>query len=63
MAYWRGTQGGELGVAVVHVEGDHFILYDADDGIFYDPGQWEGPDLETQLVPLSCLCVHLPKTA
>lgn len=31
---WADVQG----VAVVHVEGDHFILYDADNGIFYDPG-------------------------
>ncbi|WP_259671959.1 hypothetical protein [Rhizobium sp. NZLR8] len=52
-----------IGVAVVHVEGDHFILYDADNGIFYDPGQWEGPDLDTQLVPLSYLPVHLPESA
>src|ERR1700712_5150258 len=26
------------GLAVVHVRGDHFILYDADNGMFYDPG-------------------------
>ena len=46
------------GVAVVHVEGDHFILYDADNGAFYDPGQLEGPDLDSQLIPMSYLSVR-----
>ncbi len=49
---WREIQG----VAIVHVEGDHFILYDADNGLFYDPGVLNGPDVATQHVPIS----HLP---
>jgi len=48
------------GVAVVHVEGDHFILYDADNGIFYDPGQPDGPNLHSRLVPMSYLPVQCP---
>ncbi|WP_237361697.1 hypothetical protein [Rhizobium gallicum] len=52
--------GDVRGVAVVHVEGDHFILYDADNGIFYDPGQSDGPDLHTRLVPMSYLPVQSP---
>ena len=51
------------GVAVVHVEGDHFILYDADNGAFYDPGQSKGPDRESRLIPLSYLAVRPPESA
>ena len=49
------------GVAVVHVEGDHFILYDADNGAFYDPGQLEGPDRDSSLIPVSYLSVCPPE--
>ncbi|WP_245434972.1 hypothetical protein [Rhizobium anhuiense] len=48
------------GVAVVHVKGDHFILYDADNGIFYDPGQPDGPNLHSRLVPMNYLAVQCP---
>lgn len=48
------------GVAVVHVEGDHSILYDADNGIFYDPGQPDGPNLHSRLVPMNYLAVQCP---
>lgn len=49
------------GVAIVHVQGDHFILYDADNGAFYDPGQPKGPAIESSLIPMSYLPVRLPK--
>ncbi|WP_245456117.1 hypothetical protein [Rhizobium leguminosarum] len=53
--------GDVRGVAVVHVEGDHFILYDADNGVFYDPGQPDGPDLHSRLVPMSYIAVQSPE--
>ncbi len=49
------------GVAVVNVEGDHFILYDADNGAFYDPGRPSGPDRASDLIPVTYLSVHPPK--
>lgn len=45
------------GVAIVHVEPDHFILYDADEGLFYDPAAAEGPADIVDLTPLSYLKV------
>lgn len=48
------------GLAVVHVEVDHFMLYD--NGIFYDPGQWEGPDLDSDSIPISYLPVRPPES-
>jgi hypothetical protein len=50
------------GVAVVYVEGDHFILYDAENAIFYDPGQSDGPAIDSQLIPMSFLTVRPPET-
>lgn len=52
--------GDIAGPAIVHVEGDHFILYDGDEGVFYDPGLQQGPHLTTRLVPLTYLLVHRP---
>ncbi|MGO7031602.1 hypothetical protein ACCS91_30730 [Rhizobium ruizarguesonis] len=54
--------GDVCGVAVVHVEGDHFILYDGDNGVFYDPGQPDGPDLQSGLVPMNYLPVQSPES-
>jgi hypothetical protein len=48
------------GIAIVHVKDDHFMLYDADNSVFYDPWEWEGPALECNRVPLSYLTVHPP---
>lgn len=45
------------GVAIVHVEPDHFILYDSEEGLFYDPAAPRGPAQITSLVPLSYLRV------
>ena len=41
------------GVALVHVKEDHFMLYDAENRLFYDPAQWQGPDATTMQVPIS----------
>ncbi|MEO5805865.1 hypothetical protein [Devosia sp.] len=49
------------GVAIVHVEPDHFVLYDADNSVFYDPGQPEGPELSSRHTPMSYLRVQPPQ--
>ena len=46
------------GVSVVHVQPDHFTLYDASTGEIYDPGKAEGPSREKTSVPLSFLPVY-----
>ena len=48
------------GVAIVHVAEDHFMLYDADNAVFYDPWEWEGPALACNRLPLSYLSVRPP---
>ena len=48
------------GVAIVHVAEDHFMLYDADNAVFYDPWEWEGPAFACNRVPLSYLSVRPP---
>lgn len=53
---WDAVQG----VAIVHVAEDHFMLYDADNAVFYDPWEWEGPSLDSNRVPLSYLTVRPP---
>ena len=55
-ANWGTVQG----VAIVHVAEDHFMLYDADNAVFYDPWAWEGPALASNRVPLSYLSVRPP---
>lgn len=47
-------------LAFVHVEPDHYILYDADNGVFYDPGLPVGPDTQTSLVPIAYYPVRPP---
>lgn len=57
----EATRWSEIhGLAFVHVEPDHYILYDADNQVFYDPGLAEGPDTETSLVPMEYYPVRLP---
>jgi hypothetical protein len=46
------------GVAVVHLQGDHYILCDADNAVFYDPGLAVGPDTESSLIPMSYFSVR-----
>ncbi len=46
------------GVAIVHVQGDHFMLYDAENGLFYDPAEMEGPGVASDRVPTSYLTVY-----
>ncbi|WP_203568287.1 hypothetical protein [Aestuariimicrobium ganziense] len=46
------------GLAVVHVQPDHFILVDLDRGLFYDPGQEAGPQTSSEAVPRSWLPVR-----
>lgn len=58
-----GFQVGELqntdlwsnvaGLAVVHVQPDHFVIYDATTGNFFDPGKPTGPSREPTTRPLS----------
>lgn len=48
------------GVAIVHVKDDHFMFYDADNKVFYDPWEWEGPSTQSARVPLSYLEIPLP---
>lgn len=48
-------------LSVVHVQEDHFLLYDADNVIFYDPGQLEGPDIKSSSIPISYLPVQPPE--
>ncbi len=51
---WSDIQG----VAVVHVDGDHFLLYDSVNRLFYDPGEPEGPAVVTSHTPTSYLTVQ-----
>ena len=48
------------GLAVVHVEEDHFVLFD--NGMVYDPGQGDGPDLSSESIPISYLPVMPPES-
>ena len=64
-----GFQVGELqktdlwsnvaGLAVVHVQPDHFIIYDANTGEFFDPGKSTGPSREPRTQPLSFVSILL----
>jgi hypothetical protein len=53
---WSDIQG----VAIVHVQRDHFMLYDAENGLFYDPAEMEGPGVASDRVPTSYLTVYPP---
>lgn len=48
------------GLAFVHVQPDHYILYDADNEVFYDPALVVGPDTETNLIPIAYYQVTSP---
>lgn len=48
------------GIAIVHVHDDHFMLYDADSGVFYDPFEFEGPQSSTKRIPMRYLSVSRP---
>jgi hypothetical protein len=48
------------GIAIVHVEPDHFVLYDAEQGLFYDPAEQQGPTTTTALIPSSYLPIPTP---
>jgi hypothetical protein len=47
-------------LAIVHVKPDHFMLYDGEAGVFYDPWEWQGPQAETSREPLTFLPVKKP---
>jgi len=51
---WSDIQG----VAVVHVDEDHFLLYDSVSRLFYDPGEPEWPAVVTSHTPTSYLTVQ-----
>lgn len=51
------------GLAFVHVKPDHYVLYDAENAVFYDPGLAAGPDTETSLVPMAYYPVRSPLAA
>lgn len=58
------TRWGEVeGLAVAHVRDDHFMIYDADNGLFYDPGEAEGPSPVSERIPMSFLTVIPPAKA
>ena len=61
--YSAKSWGDISGLAIVHVEGDHFILYDAEDGAFYDPGLLDGPNVNSDRIPVSYLRVQRPRNA
>lgn len=62
-----GFQVGELqktdlwsdvvGLAVVHVQPDHFIIYDANTGDFFDPGKPTGPSRKPTTQPRSFVSI------
>ena len=47
------------GLAVVHVQPDHFIIYNANTGDFFDPGKSTGPSREPSTQPLSFVSILL----
>jgi hypothetical protein len=51
------------GIAIVHVHDDHFMLYDADNAIFYDPFEFEGPQTTSKRLPMRYLTVVRPTAA
>lgn len=51
------------GIAIVHVHDDHFMLYDADNAVFYDPFEFEGPQATSKRIPMRYLTVARPATA
>lgn len=50
------------GLAIAHVYDDHFMIYDADQSVFYDPWEWTGPSTQSTRLPLSYLRVEPPRT-
>ncbi|WP_244487089.1 hypothetical protein [Devosia sp. Leaf420] len=50
------------GLAIVHVADDHFMLYDADNQVFYDPWEWTGPSTQSTRLPFSFVHVMLPNS-
>jgi hypothetical protein len=48
------------GIAIVHVHDDHFMLYDAENAIFYDPFEFEGPQTTSERIPMRYLTVARP---
>lgn len=40
-------------LAIVHVRDDHFMLYDGQNGLFYDPWEWQGPQQTSSRVPMT----------
>lgn len=55
-----GTWGEIEGIAIVHVEGDHFVFYDGAYALVYDPGEASGPTTSTRHVPMSALAIRVP---
>lgn len=53
VTFWNEVHG----MAIVHVMPDHFMLFDEDSGLYYDPGQAEGPQHMSMLQPLCFVTV------
>ena len=56
---WDDVQG----LAIVHVREDHFMLYDRENGLFYDPGEASGPQPASARVPIAFMTVMPPRSA
>ena len=54
---WDDVQG----LAIVHVREDHFMLYDGENGLFYDPGELSGPQPASARVPIAFMAVRPPQ--
>jgi len=48
------------GIAIVHVRQDHFLLYDAENQLIYDPAEREGPSITSNRIPMSSMAVSVP---
>jgi len=55
---WDDVQG----LAIVHVREDHFMLYDGENGLFYDPAELSGPQQSSEQVPIAFMAVRPPQS-
>ena len=55
---WDEVQG----LAIVHVRDDHFLLYDGENKLFYDPAEAVGPQQASARVPIAFMAVRPPQS-
>ena len=51
------------GLAIVHVRDDHFMLYDGENGLFYDPAEASGPQHSSARIPIAFMTVGPPQSS